>query len=142
MVILNMLYHHQKDFSGKKGIKGIDYNKKDDFQFISLIRLLDFVTRKDFEWALEEATCKKKQDFSKVELLTYEEGLCVQCMHIGSYDNEPITIKLMDDYAKSNNYEIDISNTRFHHEIYLSDPRRCNKNKLKTVIRHPIKRIK
>lgn len=129
-------------FWWQKGIKGIDYNKKDDFQFISLIRLPDFVTKKDFEWALEEATSKKKQDFSKVEFLTYEEGLCVQCMHIGSYDNEPITIKLMDDYAKSNNYEIDISNTRFHHEIYLSDPRRCNENKLKTVIRHPIKRIK
>ena len=129
-------------FWWQKGIKGIDYDKKDDFQFISLIRLPDFVTKKDFEWAIEEATKKKKQDFSKVEFLTYEEGLCVQCIHLGSYDNEPITVKLMDDYAKSNGYEIDINNTRFHHEIYLSDPRRCNENKLKTVIRHPIKRIK
>ena len=129
-------------FWWQKGIKGIDYDKKDDFQFISLIRLPDFVTKKDFEWAIEEATKKKKQDFSKVEFLTYEEGLCVQCIHLGSYDNEPITVKLMDDYAKSNGYEIDINNTRFHHEIYLSDPRRCNENKLKTVIRHPIKKIK
>ena len=129
-------------FWWQKGIKGIDYNKKDDFRFISLIRLPDFVTKKDFEWAIEEATKKTKQDFSKVEFLTYEEGLCVQCIHLGSYDNEPITVKLMDDYAKSNGYEIDINNTRFHHEIYLSDPRRCNENKLKTVIRHPIKKIK
>ena len=131
-----------EEFWWQKGIKGIDYNKKDDFRFISLIRLPDFVTKKDFEWAIEEATKKKKQDFSKVEFLTYEEGLCVQCIHLGSYDNEPITVKLMDDYAKSNGYEIDINNTRFHHEIYLSDPRRCNENKLKTVIRHPIKKIK
>ena len=121
---------------------GIDYKSKDKFNFISVIRLPDFVTKKDFEWAVQEATKKKKQDFSKVEFLTYDEGMCVQCMHIGSYDNEPITIDLMHEYMKKNGYELDITNSRYHHEIYLSDPRRCDVSKLKTVIRHPIKKIK
>ena len=120
----------------------IDYKSKDNFKFISVIRLPDFVTREDFNWAIEEATKKKKEDFSKVEFLTYEEGICVQCMHIGSYDNEPSTVNLMHQYMKENGYELDITPTRLHHEIYLSDPRRCNVDKLKTVIRHPIKKTK
>lgn len=121
---------------------GIDYKSKDKFHFISVIRLPDFVTKKDFEWAIEEATKKKQKDFSKVEFLTYDEGVCVQCMHIGPYDDEPATISLMNEYMKANGYELDITDTRFHHEIYLSDPRRCDASKLKTVIRHPIKKIK
>lgn len=129
-------------FWWQKGIVGIDYNKKESFEFISLIRLPEFVTKEEFDWAIEEATNKKKQDFSKVEFLTYDEGLCVQCMHIGSYDNEPQTIELMDKFAKENGYELDITDSRFHHEIYLSDPRRCDVNKLKTVLRHPIKNTK
>ena len=120
----------------------IDYKNKDNFKFISVIRLPDFVTREDFNWAIEEATKKKKEDFSKVEFLTYEEGICVQCMHIGSYDNEPSTVNLMHQYMKENGYELDITPARMHHEIYLSDPRRCNVDKLKTVIRHPIKKTK
>ena len=120
----------------------IDYKSKDKFNFISIIRLPDFVTKEDFEWAIDEATKKKKQDFSKVEFLTYDEGICVQCMHIGSYDNEPKTISLMHEYMIENGYELDITGTRFHHEIYLSDPRRCDVNKLKTVIRHPIRKRK
>lgn len=120
---------------------GIDYNSKDKFNFISIIRLPDFLTKADFEWAVQEATKKKKQDFSKVEFLTYDEGICVQCMHIGSYDCEPKTIELMHEYIKENGYELDITDTRFHHEIYLSDPRRCDVSKLKTVVRHPIKKI-
>ena len=120
----------------------IDYKSKDKFNFISIIRLPDFVTKEDFEWAIDEATKKKKQDFSKVEFLTYDEGICVQCMHIGSYDNEPKTIILMHEYMIENGYELDITGTRFHHEIYLSDPRRCDVNKLKTVIRHPIRKRK
>ena len=119
--------------------EGIDYKRKDEFNFISIIRLPDFVTKTDFEWAISEATKKKKQDFSKVEFLSYNEGICVQCMHIGSYDNEPATIDLMHEYIKENGYELDISDTRLHHEIYLSDPRRCEESKLKTVIRHPIR---
>ncbi len=118
----------------------IDYESKDKFNFISIIRLPDFVTREDFDWAISEATRKKKQDFSKVEFLSYNEGICVQCMHIGSYDNEPETINLMHEYMIENGYELDITDTRFHHEIYLSDPRRCDISKLKTVIRHPIRK--
>lgn len=120
----------------------IDYNSKDKFNFISLIRLPDFVTKKDFDWAVEEATNKKKQDFSKVKFFSYDEGVCVQCMHIGSYDDEPTTIDLMHKYMEESGYELDISDKRFHHEIYLSDPRRCDVSKLKTVIRHPIKKKK
>lgn len=118
----------------------IDYNRKDDMQFISVIRLPDFVTMDDFKWAVDEATANKKQDFSKVEFLTYDEGVCVQCMHIGSYDNEPETVKLMHRYMEESGYELDITDSRLHHEIYLSDPRRCDESKLKTVIRHPIKK--
>ncbi|MDD3392641.1 MAG: GyrI-like domain-containing protein [Bacilli bacterium] len=127
-------------FWWQEGIVGVDYTKKEDFHFISLIRLPDFVTKKDFEWAIEEATKKKKTDFSKVEFLTYDEGLCVQCMHNGSYDDEPITIDLMHEYMRENGYELDINDRRFHHEIYLSDPRKCDVSKLRTVIRHPIKK--
>lgn len=126
-------------FWWQEGIKGLDYNKKDEMNFISIIRLPEFVTKKEFDWAIKEATEKKKRDFSKVEFLTYEEGKCVQCMHIGSYDNEPHTIKLMQEYALENGYEIDITDKRFHHEIYLSDPRKCETSRLKTVIRHPVK---
>ena len=122
------------------GRVGIDYNQKEELNFISIIRLPDFVTKKDFDWAIEEATKKKKQDFSKVEFLTYDEGICVQCMHVGSYDNEPATVELMHKYMEENGYILDITDKKFHHEIYLSDPRKCNENKLKTVIRHPIKK--
>ena len=121
---------------------GIDYNNKSEMNFISVIRLPDFVTKKDFDWAVEQATQKKKQDFSKVEFLTYDEGLSVQCMHIGSYDDEPATVELMHNYIKENGYELDITDKRLHHEIYLSDPRRCDVSRLKTVIRHPIKKTK
>ena len=108
--------------------------------FISLIRLPDFVTKKDFDWAVREATKKKNIDYSRVEFLTYAEGICVQCMHIGSYDNEPKTVAAMHKFANDQGYELDITDTRYHHEIYLSDPRRCDVNKLKTVIRNPIKK--
>lgn len=126
-------------FWWQEDIQGIDYNRKEDMHFISVIRLPDFVTKDDFKWAVDEATQKKKQDFSKVEFLSYEEGICVQCMHIGSYDSEPETVDLMHKYMEENGYELDITDERLHHEIYLSDPRRCDVNKLKTVIRHPIK---
>ena len=120
--------------------KDLDYNRKEDMNFISIIRLPDFVTKNDFDWAIKEATNKKKQDFSKVEFLTYNEGLCVQCMHIGSYDEEPKTVELMHNYIKEKGYILDITDKRYHHEIYLSDPRKCDPNKIKTVIRHPIKK--
>ena len=126
-------------FWWQEGVAGIDYAHKNDFQWISVIRLPDFVTKVDFDWAVAEATAKKKRDFSKAEFLTYEEGLCVQCMHLGSYDNEPATVQLMNDFAESQGYQIAIDDVRRHHEIYLSDPRRTAPEKLKTVIRHPIK---
>lgn len=117
----------------------IDYARKEDLSFISCIRLPDFVTKEDFEWAIAEATAKKKQDFSKVEFLPMSEGLCVQCMHIGPYDSEPETIDKMHDFAENQGYTPDFSDKRLHHEIYLSDPRRCAPEKLKTVIRHPVR---
>ncbi|NLK95763.1 MAG: transcriptional regulator [Clostridiales bacterium] len=127
-------------FWWQDGVKGVDYSSKETFQWISLIRLPDFVTKADFQWAISEATRKKKMDFSKVEFLTYTEGLCVQCMHIGPFDNEPETVKLMEEFANNEGYDIDITASRYHHEIYLSDPRKCNPEKLKTVIRHPVKK--
>lgn len=117
-----------------------DYKNKDNLNFISVIRLPDFITIKDFDWAIKEATAKKNIDFSKVEFLTYDEGLCVQCMHIGAYDDEPLTIDLMHEYMNNEGYELDDSLVRYHHEIYLSDPRRVDESRLKTVIRHPIKK--
>ena len=128
-------------FWWQENLDGIDYSHKENFQWISVIRLPDFVTKADFEWATEEATCKKKMDFSKVEFLTLEEGLCVQCMHSGSYDDEPATVAAMDKFIADNGYENDISDTRRHHEIYLSDARKVAPEKLKTVIRHPIKKL-
>ena len=127
-------------FWWQENVDGIDYSHKENFQWISVIRLPDFVTKADFDWAIEEATRKKKMDFSKVGFLEIEEGLCVQCMHSGSYDDEPATIAAMDKFIADNGYENDISDTRRHHEIYLSDARKVAPEKLKTVIRHPIKK--
>ena len=127
-------------FWRQNGAQNIDYSHKEKFDLKSVIRLPDFVTKADFDWAIEEASKKKKQDFSKVEFFTHDEGVCVQCMHIGSYDDEPKTVALMHEYIKANGYELDITDKRLHHEIYLSDPRKCEASKLKTVVRHPIKR--
>ena len=128
-------------FWWQDGIKGVSYSDKSSFNWISVIRMPDFVTEIDFKWAVETASKKKKIDCSSAEFLTIEEGLCVQIMHIGSYDDEPASVKLMDDYIKENGYENDINQTRLHHEIYLSDPRKTEPEKLKTVIRHPIKKV-
>ncbi|NBI89695.1 transcriptional regulator [Lachnospiraceae bacterium] len=122
-------------------LQGIDYAHKEKLEWISMIRLPEFVTEEEFQWAIKEASEKKQADFSKVEFFTYHEGLCVQCMHVGSYDNEPATIEGMEQYILDNGFVGDISDSRFHHEIYLSDPRRCAPEKLRTVIRHPVKKI-
>lgn len=127
-------------FWWQEGRSGIDYAHKEDFRFISVIRLPDFVTEEDVRWAVGEASEKKKEDFSKVEFFTYHEGLCVQCMHIGSYDDEPATVALMHEYMAGQGYALDITDERFHHEIYLSDARRVPKERLKTVIRHPVRK--
>ena len=126
-------------FWWQDGVKGIDYGNKAAFEWISLIRLPDFVTKAEFEWAVSEAEKKKQTDFSKAEFLTYDEGLCVQCMHIGSYDSEPATVELMHKFMEQEGYSLDISDARFHHEIYLSDARRVAPERLKTIIRHPVK---
>ena len=126
-------------FWWQDGVEGVDYTHKETFNWISVIRLPDFVTREDFEWAISEATKKKKEDFSKVEFFTYEEGLCVQCMHLGPYDDEPATVEKMHEYMTGQGYELDITSDRLHHEIYLSDARKVAPEKLKTVIRHPVK---
>lgn len=123
------------------GITGIDYSHKDSFQWISMIRLPEFVTKEEFDWAVQEAEEKKQTDFSRTEFFTYNEGLCVQCMHIGSYDDEPATLRKMETFLSENGYQPDFSGERLHHEIYLSDPRRTAPERLKTVIRQPIKRI-
>ena len=127
-------------FWWQDNVDGIDYADKDAFNWISVIRLPEFITKKDFEWAVETASEKKKLDCSSAEFLTVDEGLCVQIMHIGAFDDEPQTVTLMDEYIAQNGYENDITESRLHHEIYLSDARKVAPEKWKTVIRHPIKR--
>ena len=124
----------------RSGVEGVEFAQKDTFAWTSMIRLPEFVTREEFDWAVQEATAKKKKDFSKAEFLTYGEGLCVQCMHVGPYDAEPETLVQMDAFAAEQGYVLDFSDTRFHHEIYLGDPRRTAPEKLKTVLRHPVKK--
>ena len=127
-------------FWWQDGVDGIDYARKADFNWISVIRLPDFVTKADFDWAKKEATVKKKQDFTKVEFLTIDEGICVQCMHVGAYDDEPATVEAMHRYIEEQGYVLDITEKRQHHEIYLSDARKVAPERLKTVIRHPIRK--
>lgn len=128
-------------FWWQDGIYGFDYTRKDLFHWISVIRLPDFVGQEDFKWAVAEAEKKKKQDFSAVEFMTIEEGLCVQMMHIGPFDDEPASVALMDSYIAEQGFENDFSPSRLHHEIYLSDARKVAPEKLKTAIRHPIRKI-
>lgn len=127
-------------FWWQDGVKGVDYSDKSTFHWISVIRMPDFVTRADFDWAVAEAARKKKLDCSAAEYLTIDEGECVQILHQGPFDDEPATVALMDAYLKENVYESDFSDTRLHHEIYLSDSRKVAKEKWKTVIRHPVKK--
>lgn len=128
-------------FWWQDNVEGVDYSDKNSFYWISVIRLPDFVTKKDFDWAVETAIKKKKIDCSSAEFLTINEGLCVQIMHTGPFDDEPATVALMDSFIKENGYEKDFSKTRLHHEIYMSDARKVVPEKWKTVIRHPIKKV-
>ena len=127
-------------FWWQDGVHGVDYDDKDSFNWISVIRLPDFIREEDFVWAVKNATKKKKVDCSSVEFLSIEEGLCVQMLHMGLFDDEPQTVAVMDEYIREHGYVNDFSDTRLHHEIYLSDPRKTAPEKCKTVIRHPIKR--
>lgn len=126
----------------QEGKEVIDYTQKKDFEFISMIRLPDFVSKEDFDWAVAEASEKKNMDLSGVEFFPYNEGECVQCMHIGSYDDEPKTIAAMNTYIEQEGYALDLTDVRRHHEIYLSDPRRCDVSRLRTVVRQPVQRIR
>lgn len=125
-------------FWWQEGIEGVDLLRKDEFCWISVIRLPDFVTLEDFEWAVATATKKKKIDCSTVEFVTIDEGLCVQILHIGAYDDELRSVALMVEWMEQNGYKADFSTKRLHHEIYLSDVRKTPAEKLRTVIRHPI----
>lgn len=127
-------------FWWQENVSGVDYGNKDSFNWISVIRLPDFITKTDFEWAVENASKKKKLDCSKAEFITIDEGLCVQIMHIGPFDNEPETVAIMDAFLEENGYENDINENRLHHEIYMSDARKVAPEKWKTVIRHPIRK--
>ena len=126
-------------FWWQPGVDGFDYSDKSSFHWISVIRLPDFVSKADFDWAVAEAEKKKKQDFSAVEFLRVDEGLCVQMMHIGPFDDEPASVALMDAYLAEKGYENDFSDVRLHHEIYLFDARRVSPEKWRTVIRHPVR---
>lgn len=127
-------------FWWQENVENIDYTDKSAFNWISVIRLPDFITKKDFDWAVETASKKKKMDCSGAEFLSIDEGLCVQIMHIGAFDDEPATVAMMDKYLEENGYVNDFTDERRHHEIYLSDPRKVAPEKCKTVIRHPIKK--
>ena len=127
-------------FWWQEGVQGVDYGNKAGFEWISVIRVPEFVTESDFAWAIEAATTKKKLDFSPVRLIEINEGLCVQCLHRGPYDSEPETVESMHTFAASQGFEPDFSDTRRHHEIYLSDPRKSAPDKMRTVVRHPIRK--
>ena len=153
--LLLLLYHTQAKIVGffeyvvpplegfwwQDHIAGVDYTDKSAFNWISVIRLPDFITKEDFGWAVDTAAKKKKLDCSSAEFLTIDEGLCVQIMHLGAFDDEPATVALMDAYLERNGYVNDMNMERLHHEIYLSDARKVAPEKWKTVIRHPIKKI-
>lgn len=125
----------------QEGGCGLDFTRKEAFRWVSLIRLPEFVTREAFDWAVREAAEKKQQDFSPVEFFDWEEGLCVQCLHLGPYEEEPATLAAMEAYAGAEGFAIDLGGERLHHEIYLSDPRRCRPERRKTVLRQPVKRL-
>lgn len=128
-------------FWWQEGVDGIDYSDKSTFHWISVIRLPEFVSKADFEWAVKQAEQKKKMDLSLAEYMTIDEGMCVQIMHIGPFDEEPATVERMDRYLAENGYENDLTSERLHHEIYLSDARKVEPEKWKTVIRHPVRKV-
>ena len=128
-------------FWWQEGVEGIDYSDKSTFHWISVIRLPEFVSKADFEWAVKQAEQTKKMDLSSAEYMTIDEGICVQIMHIGPFDEEPATVEKMDRYLAENGYENDFTSERLHHEIYLSDARKVAPEKWKTVIRHPVRKV-
>lgn len=128
-------------FWWQEGVMGVDYSDKSSFNWISVIRLPDFITEQDLDWAIIEAKEKKKLDCSKAEFLTMEEGLCVQVLHLGPYDDEPASVAKLNAFIAENGYVADFSDTRMHHELYLSDPKKVQPERYKTIIRHPIRPV-
>ncbi len=125
------------DFKGG----GAPINDKSKFMWTMMIRQPDFVTTEILEAAKSSLSKKKPQlDVSLAKLEKITEGLCVQMMHVGSYDDEPASVMKLDDYAIQNGYLLDFRNGRRHHEIYLSDPRKTASEKLKTILRHPVRK--
>lgn len=127
-------------FWWQEGVRGVDYARKERFNWISVLRLPDFIAKADFDWAVQEAGRKKGMDCTAAEFLTIQEGLCAQILHVGAYDDEPATVARMEAYVRAQGYVVDINQVRMHHEIYLSDPKQVEPAKRKTVIRHPVKR--
>lgn len=128
-------------FWWQDNVEGVDYSDKSSFNWISVLRLPEFISQSDFQWAVDTASRKKKLDCSAAEFLTIDEGLCVQAMHTGPFDDEPVTVALMDAFLQHSGYANDFSENRLHHEIYLSDARKISPEKWKTVIRHPVRKI-
>ncbi len=131
-------------WDGEEGyFDGLNIMDKSKFIWTSMIRQSEFVTKEVYNWALEQLKKKKPElDYSNVKYEVLEEGICVQIMHIGSYDAERESIAKMNEYIEKNGYANDFENGRRHHEIYLGDPRKTKPENLKTVIRHPVKKIK
>ena len=130
-----------EEFWWQEDVEDVDYFHKETFNWISVIRLPEFISKKDFDWAVERASIKKKIDCSKAEFFTFKEGLCVQMMHHGPFDKEVTTVEIMNQYLQEKGYRNDFSKSRLHHEIYLSDVRKVTPEKWKTVIRYPICKI-
>ncbi|WFA08939.1 GyrI-like domain-containing protein [Tissierella sp. Yu-01] len=118
-----------------------DYSSKSKFCWTSMIRQPEFVTEEVFTTACE-ITAKKKPhlNLSIAKFVSFAEGLCVQCMHQGSFDDEPMTLAKMKVFMSEYGLESDLSDIRRHHEIYLSDPRKVDITKMKTVLRYPVRR--
>jgi len=118
-----------------------DFTRKDSFLWTSMIRQPAFVTQEVFMWACDEAKRKKGLDCAKARLAQFEEGFCVQCMHLGPYDAEPATAEKMRRYMEANGLADDTGLTRRHHEIYLNDPSKTAPEKCRTILRHPARRV-
>lgn len=127
-------------FWRQEGVEGFDPRRKSGFHWISVIRLPEFVRQADFDWAAGEAARKKGLDCSSAEFLTVNEGLCVQILHTGPFDREAESVEKMDAYLAEAGYVNDLSETRLHHEIYLSDARQVDPARWRTVIRHPVRK--
>ena len=121
----------------------VDVAKKDNWSYTLMILQPDIVTKDIFAEGMEQVRKKKGASpaLPQVRLAHFEEGWCVQMMHIGPYATEPATIEVMRAFALENGYRDNVGPDGMHHEIYLSDPRKAKPEKMKTIVRHPIKKV-